>query len=114
MKSLDPFENKVAKSVRLQERFTHRELAQMVGTTRETVSRIINRLKQSGYIIPEDGYMILQTDKLKKSFVLTPVKKAERDSLSMLMDAKTLFSSKKDDFFTIDVILITSALLSLC
>ncbi len=54
------------KVVRLKERFTHRELAQMVGTTRETVSRVINRLKQEGYVFPVDGHMALRTDQLRK------------------------------------------------
>lgn len=37
--------------VLLKNRPTHHQLAQMAGTTRETVTRVINRLEQEGYLV---------------------------------------------------------------
>jgi len=39
-----------AEGILLQQRPTHRELAKMAGTTRETVTRVLNRLEAEGYI----------------------------------------------------------------
>jgi CRP-like cAMP-binding protein len=43
---------KIGEQYQLTRHFTNRELASMIGTTRETVSRTINHLKKKNYIIP--------------------------------------------------------------
>ena len=45
--------------------FTNRDLANMIGTTRETVSRTLTKLKREGKIRTDDnGYLIFQPDEL--------------------------------------------------
>lgn len=47
--------------------FTNRELANMIGTSRETVSRTINHLKKKNYInLCEDGFYIIDRDALEQ------------------------------------------------
>lgn len=46
--------------------FTNRELANMIGSSRETVSRTLNQLKKKHLIdSTEEGYYIVETDKLE-------------------------------------------------
>lgn len=45
----------------VKEKFTQQELADMVGSSRETVSRILNELIGGGYIRKEQGRMVIQT-----------------------------------------------------
>ncbi|MCL6570786.1 MAG: Crp/Fnr family transcriptional regulator [Bacillus sp. (in: Bacteria)] len=51
---------KIGEQYQLTRHFTNRELASMIGTTRETVSRTINHLKKKNYIIPskESSFLI--------------------------------------------------------
>jgi CRP/FNR family transcriptional regulator, cyclic AMP receptor protein len=45
---------------------THQEIAEMSGTTRETVSRVLNKLQRSGTLIVERGkILILRMEELK-------------------------------------------------
>jgi CRP/FNR family transcriptional regulator len=47
--------------------FTNRELANMIGTSRETVSRTINQLKKKDYISQDiEGFFILNSEALKQ------------------------------------------------
>jgi CRP/FNR family transcriptional regulator len=47
--------------------FTNRELANMIGTSRETVSRTINHLKKKEYIDQDDdGFYLIHREALKK------------------------------------------------
>lgn len=46
--------------------FTNRELANMIGTSRETVSRTMNQLKKKNYVsLTEDGYYRVDQEALK-------------------------------------------------
>ncbi|MEC1521436.1 Crp/Fnr family transcriptional regulator [Neobacillus niacini] len=47
--------------------FTNRELANMIGTSRETVSRTINHLKKKNYInLCENGFYLIDRDALEQ------------------------------------------------
>ncbi|MBU8879039.1 Crp/Fnr family transcriptional regulator [Bacillus sp. FJAT-29790] len=47
--------------------FTNRELANMIGTSRETVSRTVNHLKKKGYLeTDEEGFFLINRDVLKQ------------------------------------------------
>ncbi|OCA91537.1 Crp/Fnr family transcriptional regulator [Bacillus sp. FJAT-27225] len=51
---------------RLTTQFTNRELANMIGTSRETVSRTVNHLKKKKYIGQDSsGFYIINTDELQ-------------------------------------------------
>lgn len=50
----------------LKERYTNRELAQMIGATRETVSRVMNRLKREGHIHLNQGHLVVHVHRLKE------------------------------------------------
>ncbi|MBT2690073.1 Crp/Fnr family transcriptional regulator [Bacillus sp. ISL-47] len=50
--------------------FTNRELANMIGTSRETVSRTINHLKKKGYLATdESGYFLIDRSQLKDQII---------------------------------------------
>lgn len=50
--------------------FTNRELANMIGTSRETVSRTLNYLKKKKFVIPnEEGYFLLDCARLEAEIV---------------------------------------------
>lgn len=52
---------------KLTTQFTNRELANMIGTSRETVSRTINQLKKKEYILQDqDGFYLLDREALKQ------------------------------------------------
>ncbi|MEH7500877.1 Crp/Fnr family transcriptional regulator [Neobacillus drentensis] len=52
---------------RLTTQFTNRELANMIGTSRETVSRTINHVKKKDYIgLDEDGYYLIDQEALQR------------------------------------------------
>jgi len=52
--------------MRLTTQFTNRELANMIGSSRETISRTLTQLKKSNLIsIDNSGFMIMDTDKLQ-------------------------------------------------
>jgi CRP/FNR family cyclic AMP-dependent transcriptional regulator len=52
-------ENQDANGV-IKEKFTQQELADMVGSSRETISRIFNELVEGGYIRKEQGRILIQ------------------------------------------------------
>ncbi|MFC0471423.1 Crp/Fnr family transcriptional regulator [Halalkalibacter kiskunsagensis] len=50
--------------------FTNRELANMIGTSRETMNRTINRLRKKGLIdSDEEGYFLIQSEKLEDEII---------------------------------------------
>jgi CRP-like cAMP-binding protein len=52
---------------KLTTQFTNRELANMIGTSRETVSRTINQLKKKEYVLQNDeGFYLLDHEALKQ------------------------------------------------
>lgn len=51
--------------VLIKDRPTHQDLANMSGTTRETVSRILKRLEKQGYIIPRGRDLLIVGTDLK-------------------------------------------------
>lgn len=58
---------KIGDKYRLTTQFTNRELANMIGTSRETVSRTINQLKKKEIILQDDeGYYLLERELLQQ------------------------------------------------
>lgn len=52
---------------RLTTQFTNKELANMIGTSRETVSRTINHVKKKDYIVlDENGYYLIDQEALQR------------------------------------------------
>lgn len=61
---------KVNGKYKLTTHFTNRELASMIGTTRETISRTITQLKKKNYIIQdEDGFYLIERDALQQELI---------------------------------------------
>ncbi|MBU5342407.1 Crp/Fnr family transcriptional regulator [Caldifermentibacillus hisashii] len=59
-----------AANVRLNTQFTNRDLANMIGSSRETISRTLSQLKKKNMIDnDENGYMIINTEKLKEELI---------------------------------------------
>ncbi|MDQ0197568.1 Crp/Fnr family transcriptional regulator [Neobacillus ginsengisoli] len=59
--------DKINNQYRLTTQFTNRELANMIGTSRETVSRTINYLKKKEYINhDDDGYYLIDREGLQQ------------------------------------------------
>ncbi|MEO2076448.1 MAG: Crp/Fnr family transcriptional regulator [Bacillus sp. (in: firmicutes)] len=58
---------KMGDRYRLTTQFTNRELANMIGTSRETVSRTINQVKKKEYVLQdEDGYYLIDREALQQ------------------------------------------------
>lgn len=58
---------KVEDMYQLTTQFTNRELANMIGTSRETVSRTINHLKKKDYVSQnEEGFYLIDQEALKQ------------------------------------------------
>ncbi|MDQ6599409.1 Crp/Fnr family transcriptional regulator [Bacillus salipaludis] len=58
---------KIDNQFKLTTQFTNRELANMIGTSRETVSRTINQLKKKEFIfLDDDGYYFIDRESLKQ------------------------------------------------
>ncbi|MBI0576082.1 Crp/Fnr family transcriptional regulator [Neobacillus cucumis] len=58
---------KIDDQFKLTTQFTNRELANMIGTSRETVSRTINQLKKKEFIfLDDDGYYFIDRESLKQ------------------------------------------------
>jgi CRP/FNR family transcriptional regulator len=52
--------------IRITTQFTNRDLANMIGSSRETVSRTLTQLKKSGFLFNDkDGYIIVDRDALQ-------------------------------------------------
>jgi CRP-like cAMP-binding protein len=45
--------------IKIGTKFTHREIAEMSGTTRERVNRLLAELKEQGIVTQQDGYIII-------------------------------------------------------
>lgn len=58
---------KMGDRYRLTTQFTNRELANMIGTSRETVSRTINQVKKKEYVLQdEDGFYLIDREALQQ------------------------------------------------
>ncbi|GAE25585.1 transcriptional regulator [Halalkalibacter wakoensis JCM 9140] len=56
----------VANQYKLTSHFTNKELANMIGTSRETINRTINQLRKRGMISPDhDGFFLIHATKLE-------------------------------------------------
>ena len=61
---------KVNGKYKLTTHFTNRELASMIGTTRETISRTITQLKKKNYIVlDEDGLYLIDRESLQQEII---------------------------------------------
>ena len=58
--------NELNEKIHLTSRFTNRELANMIGSSRETVSRTLSQLKKDKMITEEEGFLILDEVALKE------------------------------------------------
>ncbi|MEK4382317.1 Crp/Fnr family transcriptional regulator [Aeribacillus sp. FSL K6-2848] len=59
------------KLYRLTTHLTNRELANMIGTSRETVSRTLNQMKRKGLIlVDDDGYYLVDAEQLEKEIFM--------------------------------------------
>ncbi|QIZ09668.1 Crp/Fnr family transcriptional regulator [Priestia megaterium] len=57
----------VGEHYKLTTQFTNRELANMIGTSRETVSRTINHVKKKDYVaLNEDGFYLIDREALQR------------------------------------------------
>ncbi|MFE8695726.1 Crp/Fnr family transcriptional regulator [Cytobacillus sp. FJAT-53684] len=57
-------------SYKITTHFTNRELANMIGTSRETVSRTINQLKKKDFLLTdEEGFFLVNRDGLKQEIL---------------------------------------------
>ena len=53
--------------IRIDERFTHVQLAEMIGTSRETLTKVMNELRESGFIdVRERLVWVLDADGLER------------------------------------------------
>lgn len=48
---------------------TNRDLANMIGSSRETVNRTLSQLKKRNFIRYEDGYIVTRPDKLREELI---------------------------------------------
>jgi CRP/FNR family transcriptional regulator/CRP/FNR family cyclic AMP-dependent transcriptional regulator len=48
--------------IRIKQRLTHQQLANMAGTTRETVTRVLKQLERDGYITTRDRQIVVRRD----------------------------------------------------
>jgi CRP-like cAMP-binding protein len=53
------FGEKCDSGIRIGSKFTHREIAEMSGTTRERVNRLLTELREQGILSQQDGYIIV-------------------------------------------------------
>lgn len=59
----EEFGMEVSEGIMVRNRPTHQQLANMAGTTRETVSRVMKRLEKNGYIISKGKNFIISKEK---------------------------------------------------
>ncbi|WP_067840763.1 Crp/Fnr family transcriptional regulator [Amphibacillus sediminis] len=61
---------KIKEHYRLTSHFTNQELANMIGTTRETMNRTLNQLRKKGMIQRDEaGYFLINRDKLEREIL---------------------------------------------
>jgi len=51
-------------------RITHQDLADMVGSSRETITRIMNLLERDQLIVNEGGYIVIKDINRLKTYLL--------------------------------------------
>lgn len=69
MELADRYGEKTNSGIRLSLKLTHQELADMVGTSRETVSRIISVLEKRQLITNERGYTVIRDINALKDYI---------------------------------------------
>lgn len=52
--------------IKLNTKFTNADLANMIGTTRESVNRMISQLKKEGTLLVKDGHYVICPNKVKE------------------------------------------------
>ena len=69
---------KMEQGYKLTTQFTNREIANMIGTSRETVSRTINQLKKKEYVLQDDdGFYLLDHEALNKNYFIKAINKGD-------------------------------------
>lgn len=69
MELADRYGEKTNSGIRLSLKLTHQELADMVGTSRETVSRVISVLEKRQLITNERGYTVIEDINALKDYI---------------------------------------------
>jgi len=69
MELADRYGEKTNSGIRLSLKLTHQELADMVGTSRETVSRVISVLEKRQLITNERGYTVIRDINALKDYI---------------------------------------------
>jgi CRP/FNR family cyclic AMP-dependent transcriptional regulator len=63
---MDRYGRVTPQGIRIDERFTHMQLAEMIGTSRETLTKVLNELRESGLIdVRERLVWVLDADGLE-------------------------------------------------
>jgi CRP/FNR family transcriptional regulator len=63
---MDRYGRVTPNGIRIDERFTHMQLAEMIGTSRETLTKVLNELRESGLIDVRDRLIwVLDADGLE-------------------------------------------------
>jgi CRP/FNR family transcriptional regulator len=63
---MDRYGRVTPNGIRIDERFTHMQLAEMIGTSRETLTKVLNELRDSGLIdVRERLIWVLDVDGLE-------------------------------------------------
>ncbi|MCK5534737.1 winged helix-turn-helix domain-containing protein, partial [bacterium] len=58
---------KTEKGIKINMELTHQELANLVGTAREIITKVLSNFKKNGYLVIDEHYItILDTEKLKE------------------------------------------------
>ena len=64
--SVNPYGRVTPNGIRIDERFTHMQLAEMIGTSRETLTKVLNELREAGLIDVRDRLIwVLDADGLE-------------------------------------------------
>ena len=53
------FGTPVAEGLKIDFRMTHQDIANAIGTTRVTISRILTKLRITGWLIKTDGFLVV-------------------------------------------------------
>jgi len=64
---MDRYGTVTPNGIRIDERFTHLQLAEMIGTSRETLTKVLNELREEGLLDVRDRLIwILDPDGLER------------------------------------------------